>query len=859
MKKVKRISMLGLICLLLCTQITPIYAYNSGEEITHSNSSQQSNGLSINTNSISSTGSIVAEGADEASSYVWSVYNDETQEYDVLLGENNASLYIARDGAQKTYKVEALVSGTVETSTQKIEYYDELQNGGFENPDITPYVSGSNPYYQFKNGSEPRLHWLTTGLGTGNARNRDIEIVRPSLNPSFTNTHYKTSSAYEGEQFAEINAEAFGALYQDVLTEPGSTLYWSLVHRGRQGADTMYVVIADDSDINISEPSEVNEEYIQSRIKTGNTSWNRISGEYVVPEGQYITRFYFVAVETHNGVKSVGNLVDDVTFSCQKPLIEEKLYNYKIEYFIDGELQSTVDEGSGSLGAEFEPTQTKLYEQYDADPNNPKSVIITNDESQNRIQLHYTTKTYSYSFEYYVDGQLQDYKDEGQVKAGEEVFPQYVSHFDSFIAMSNNPSSLKVSAEGNNVVQLHFYKEYNYTIRYFVDNKEVLVNNELENGIGQLNNEIKPLYIDSFHQYYIADKNNKETLIINDKTSNELNLYFYSPTWTIQYVLESKEGTQVLTSVSGIGLLGETITALDAEKFSKDYIAKENNQYEMKLTKEENNLTVYYTPYAYTIHYYIDDVLVQSREGLSQYNASIGVDIVNDDNHLYNYALYDANEDNEYRFHVTENNYEHNLYFSTYSYKIEYYVDGEKIEQFTELGNQKIIGDTIQPSFIHEFSQYNADEGNLSQFVISDDENSFELHYYSYKYQINYYVNGIYIENEIGQGLFNERIHLSLLNEYLTQYIPLGTYVESMFFIESGDNIFNLYFETRVEEDEDEDEYFTLGMESDDLDDSYPHTGDDIKKISFYSVSVIVSLLGIVIIKLKSKQEDEQV
>ena len=53
-----------------------------------------------------------------------------------------------------------------------------------------------------------------------------------------------SGKAYDGGQFAELNCQAYGALYQDVLTVPGATLNWSLAHAGRDGTDTMALLIA---------------------------------------------------------------------------------------------------------------------------------------------------------------------------------------------------------------------------------------------------------------------------------------------------------------------------------------------------------------------------------------------------------------------------------------------------------------------------------------------------------------------------------------------------------------------------------------------------------------------------------------
>ena len=51
------------------------------------------------------------------------------------------------------------------------------------------------------------------------------------------------------------------------------------------------------------------------------SSWNNRSGTYTVPEGQYLTRFFFVAVDTvfQDGDLRVGNLLDNVWFAQDAP------------------------------------------------------------------------------------------------------------------------------------------------------------------------------------------------------------------------------------------------------------------------------------------------------------------------------------------------------------------------------------------------------------------------------------------------------------------------------------------------------------------------------------------------------------
>ena len=51
--------------------------------------------------------------------------------------------------------------------------------------------------------------------------------------------------AGEGNAFAELNANTAGTLYQDVISTPGATMSWTLLHRAREGDDTMQVLIGD--------------------------------------------------------------------------------------------------------------------------------------------------------------------------------------------------------------------------------------------------------------------------------------------------------------------------------------------------------------------------------------------------------------------------------------------------------------------------------------------------------------------------------------------------------------------------------------------------------------------------------------
>lgn len=169
----------------------------------------------------------------------------------------------------------------------------QLDNGGFEAP-----VIPNNSYRQLLDTTVPG--WSTT------ATDKKIEIW---------STPYGGVTAFEGRQFAEINATQTAALYQDLPTTPGQTLTWSLAHRARQGVDTMRVMIGSPGTAGVE----------NARFSDTTAAWGRHTGTYVVPANQTITRFSFEAVSTGSGNPTIGNFLDDISFgtpSCVTALKE---------------------------------------------------------------------------------------------------------------------------------------------------------------------------------------------------------------------------------------------------------------------------------------------------------------------------------------------------------------------------------------------------------------------------------------------------------------------------------------------------------------------------------------------------------
>ncbi len=259
-----------------------------------------------------------------------------------------------REGSEVYYR--ATVNG-VETSEFKVPYYNQVQNGSFENPTID-YVRGNDNKYccnydgsdfmQIPNGYSGLVWKTTVECEHYNYKRKAvpegyyIEIVKGAS----ADGAYGITGAADGEQFAELNCEAIGALYQDVLTTPGADLYWQLYHRARAkggsgDTNTMYVVVMSTELAetgNDGKPIDTMEK-VDEAIKRGekgigkwevtsdskawhmytNNSFNNESRPYKVPEGQYLTRFFFVSANANAGSRTEGNLLDNISFSETLP------------------------------------------------------------------------------------------------------------------------------------------------------------------------------------------------------------------------------------------------------------------------------------------------------------------------------------------------------------------------------------------------------------------------------------------------------------------------------------------------------------------------------------------------------------
>ena len=341
-------------------------------------------------------GSLIATFKDQPTgdvTYTWYKSDTKEGEYTVVekinfkngvsnLSTEGEKLYPAYDkGARKWYKVKVVYEDGREGESEpfQVPYYSQLENGSFETPEVSGNASNkqwSNDDYVAEGGV-----WKSTGIGySENSKPVSLEIVKEGGTDGAASYAWNgdwDNAAYDGKQFAEINCQAAGALYQDVLTVKGQTLNYWLSHRargtkrdGQLEYDTMYLVIMPAKEAVGLETQEqlvakldslkMEENYGGSyskvtekegkeiynadgtyvaRITSSDQSWNTIVengiGKYTPTTS--LTRFFFMAGATAAGGKNtVGNFVDQVGFSQKLPPVEDGKLSFTIEKNFEG-------------------------------------------------------------------------------------------------------------------------------------------------------------------------------------------------------------------------------------------------------------------------------------------------------------------------------------------------------------------------------------------------------------------------------------------------------------------------------------------------------------------------------------------
>lgn len=189
-----------------------------------------------------------------------SEHNVEFKIYLMSSGKTNWSEYTG-NYLSNTDKNILFVLSPFQTSYDKINGGNLLDNMSFTDSNGNNLLVNAsfddvviyNPYSNLTAANSPSnpqegIGWCTTAtdycVEIGNFEKGDAYNLGTSYKETVLNAPY----IREGSQFVELNAQQESSLYQVVDTVPGKMYRWSLSHRGREGLDTMALIIGPNQD-----------------------------------------------------------------------------------------------------------------------------------------------------------------------------------------------------------------------------------------------------------------------------------------------------------------------------------------------------------------------------------------------------------------------------------------------------------------------------------------------------------------------------------------------------------------------------------------------------------------------------------
>lgn len=338
-----------------------------------------------------------------------------------------------------------------------------------------------------------------------------------------------------------------------------------------------------------------------------------------------------------------------------------KRYDYKIEYYYDGQIDNTlIETGKDVKGKEITVSDECIknnakegYSFVNTDPSTRKIVISSSEE--NVIKVYYVTdntqtKELSYTVEYYKDGKKVDNDTQVVTETKQVLESDTLTVKKSEINVTNkyvgykfektNPETIPNSINDKGVIKVYYVfdesqtKELSYTVEYYKNGKKVANDTQvevatvhvLEPNTLQVNQD--KINIENKYVGYKLEKTNPETIPSEINNGGIIKVYYIlddgqtkTLTYTVNYYKDGnlvKEDTETIYETKQV-LESDTLTVKSEEINIKDkYVGykfvKTNPELIPEVIKNKGVIDVYYEKdtFTYEVRYYFNRVLDES-------------------------------------------------------------------------------------------------------------------------------------------------------------------------------------------------------------------------------------------------------
>lgn len=445
-----------------------------------------------------------------------------------------------------------------------------------------------------------------------------------------------------------------------------------------------------------------------------------------------------------------------------------KRYDYKIEYYYDGQIDNTLTEtGKDVKGKEITVSEESIknntkegYSFVNTDPSTRKIVISSSEE--NVIRVYYERNSYDYEVHYFFNGNEDESLIERKSAKYNDVINTYTDKVKTGYKLEKTENLPLTIGVENNIINVYYVtdntqtKELSYTVEYYKDGKKVDNDTQVVTETKQVLESdtltVKKSEINVTNKYvgYKFEKTNPETIpnSINDK--GVIKVYYVfdeSQTKELSYTVEYYKNGKKVENDTQVEVVTVHVLQPNTLQVNQDKINTENKYVGYKLEKtspetipgEINNggiIKVYYIlddgqtkTLTYTVNYYKDDNLVkedtetiyETKQVLESNTLTVKSEEINIKDKYVGYKFVKTNP--ELIPEVIENKGVIDVYYEkdTFTYEVRYYFNRELDESLTEK-NVALYGDKITSYTDKAKEDYTLETVENLPLVISEDE-----------------------------------------------------------------------------------------------------------------------------------------
>ena len=360
----------------------------------------------------------------------------------------------------------------------------------------------------------------------------------------------------------------------------------------------------------------------------------KINEEDITEDGWYSTNadFELTYTDPNGTTKTIKSTKNPEVYWVAKR------YDYKIEYYYDGQIDNTLTEtGKDVKGKEItvseESIKNNTKEGYSLTSVNPttRKIVISSSE-ENVIRVYYERNSYDYEVHYFFNGNEDESLIERKSAKYNDVINTYTDKVKTGYKLQNTENLPLTIGVENNIINVYYVtdntqtKELSYTVEYYKDGKKVENDTQKVTETKQVLESdtltIKKGEINVTDKYvgYKFEKTNPETIPNSIEDKGVIKVYYVKDMfeYTINYYYNGKIDNSKTESSNA---KYETVISTYPDKKEVGYKLEKTENLPLTVSedKTKNVINVYYVidenqtkELSYTVEYYKDGKKVEN-------------------------------------------------------------------------------------------------------------------------------------------------------------------------------------------------------------------------------------------------------